>query len=95
MRFENPENLAKKICKPDARKIGPRFGKDVQYIIREAKNGNFIEKDDGSIQVGDFTLERGEYTIEYLPLENVGDVMGGYGMVVALDTTIDEELKHE
>ncbi len=44
VRFENPERLAKKICKPDARKIGPKYGKDVQKIITEAKNGNFIEK---------------------------------------------------
>ena len=38
IRLENPEKLAKKICKPDARKIGPRFGKDVQSIITAAKN---------------------------------------------------------
>lgn len=44
VRFENPERLAKKICKPDARKIGPKYGKDVQKVITEAKNGNFIEK---------------------------------------------------
>lgn len=44
VRFENPERLAKKICKPDARKIGPKYGKDVQKIITEAKNGNFTEK---------------------------------------------------
>ena len=43
VRYENPENLAKKICKPDARKIGPKYGKDVQYIITEAKAGNFTE----------------------------------------------------
>ncbi len=45
IRFENPEKLAKKICKPDARKIGPKYGKDVQYIIQEAKAGNFTEKE--------------------------------------------------
>lgn len=45
IRFENPEKLAKKICKPDARRIGPKYGKDVQRVIIEAKNGNFIEKD--------------------------------------------------
>ena len=51
VKFENPENLAKKICKPDARKIGPKFGKDVQKIIIAAKNGDFTENADGSIQV--------------------------------------------
>jgi isoleucyl-tRNA synthetase len=46
VRFENPENLAKKICKPDARKIGPKYGKSVQIVIQEAKAGNFIELND-------------------------------------------------
>lgn len=57
VRFENPEKLAKKICKPDARKIGPKYGKDVQKVIVEAKNGNFIEKENGIIDVGGFVLE--------------------------------------
>ena len=38
VKFEDPEKLAKKICKPDARKIGPKYGKDVQYIIGQAKS---------------------------------------------------------
>lgn len=95
VRFENPERLAKKICKPDARKIGPKYGKDVQKVIMEAKNGNFIEKENGIIDVGGFILEAGEYTMEYLPLEGIGDVEGGYGMVISLDTTISESLKLE
>ena len=51
IRLENPEKLAKKICKPDARKIGPRFGKDVQTIIIAGKNGDFSELAEGKIQV--------------------------------------------
>lgn len=95
VKFEDPEKLAKKICKPDARKIGPKYGKDVQKVIVEAKNGNFVEKENGIIDVGGFILESGEYTMEYLPLEGTLDVEGGYGMVVALDTTITESLKLE
>ena len=95
VRYENPENLAKKICKPDARKIGPKYGKDVQKVITEAKNGNFVEKENGIIDVGGFILEPGEYIMEYLPLEGTLDVEGGYGMVVALDTTIIEDLRLE
>lgn len=95
VKFENPERLAKKICKPDARKIGPRFGKEVQKVIMEAKNGNFVELSEEKIQVGEFILEKWEYTLEYLPLEWVGDVMGGYGMVVALDTSISQSLQLE
>ena len=106
VKFENPEKLAKKICKPDARKIGPKYGKDVQYIITEAKAGNFIEMGDGTISIppvqrgmpegqgnfvpeknpqsstssdnfltkGSYILESEEYTLEYLPLEGIGDI---------------------
>ncbi len=51
VKYDDPENLAKKIAKPDARKIGPKYGKNVQQIIIEAKNGNFTEKENGSIDV--------------------------------------------
>ncbi len=51
VKYDDPEKLAKKIAKPDARKIGPKYGKNVQQIIVEAKNGNFVEKENGSIDV--------------------------------------------
>ncbi len=89
---ENPENLAKKICKPDARKIGPKFGKDVQKIIVAAKNGDFSENSDGSIQVGKFRLEDGEFVIEYLANDATADIEGGYGTVIAMDTTLTNDL---
>ena len=95
IRLENPEKLAKKIAKPDAKKIGPKYGKDVQAIIIAAKNGEFTELEAGRLQVGNFILEAGEYTLEYLPLEGVGDVIWGYGMVLAMDTAITEGLKLE
>lgn len=90
--FKDPEMLAQKVAKPDARKIGPKFGKDVQKIIVAAKNGDFTENSDGSIQVGEFTLEAGEYAIEYQPLEGISDVEGGYGLVISMDTNLTDEL---
>jgi isoleucyl-tRNA synthetase len=95
IKLENPEKLAKKIAKPDAKKIGPKYGKDVQSIIVLAKNGEFEEIEGWKIKVWNFILEEGEYTVEYLPLEWVGDVIGGYGMVLAMDTAITEDLKLE
>jgi isoleucyl-tRNA synthetase len=95
IKLENPEKLAKKIAKPDAKKIGPKYGKDVQSIIVVAKNGEFTELEEGRLQVWKFILEAWEYTLEYLPLEWVGDVIGGHGMVVAMDTSITADLKLE
>lgn len=51
IRLENPEKLAKRIAKPDAKKIGPKYGKEVQSIIIAAKNGEFSELEEGRLQV--------------------------------------------
>ncbi len=95
VKIVDPEMLATKICKPDARKLGPKYGREVQNIIREGKAGNFCELADGKLQILDYTLESDEYIIEYLPKEGVGDVEGANGRVIGLDTEITEELKIE
>ena len=38
--------IAQKICKPNGRLIGPKFGKNVKDIMSQAKSGNFIELDE-------------------------------------------------
>lgn len=96
VKIEDMSHVARTICKPNAKLIGPRFGKAVQDVIVQAKSGNFQELADGRIQVGEYTLEAGEYEIAYEPLEGVSlDVMSGTGMVIAMDTTITEELELE
>lgn len=95
---EEASKIAKKIVKPNARLIGPKFGKDVQSVIMAAKSGIFEELEGGRIGVGDFVLEPGEFEIAYEPLEDGGSglaVEGGYGTVVALDVTVTEELRIE
>lgn len=43
-----------------------------------------------------YTLESDEYEMAYEPLPDIAmDVLGGFGMIVALDTEITEELKLE
>jgi isoleucyl-tRNA synthetase len=44
-------SIAKKICKPNGRLIGPKFGKDVKQIMTEAKSGNFEEVDENTVKV--------------------------------------------
>ncbi|MFA6091020.1 MAG: DUF5915 domain-containing protein, partial [Candidatus Gracilibacteria bacterium] len=96
VKFEDMSHVARKICKPNAKLIGPRFGKAVQDVIIQAKSGNFQELEGGQIQVGEYILESGEYEIAYEPLQDMTlDVMSGSGMVIAMDTTITEELELE
>ena len=87
--------VARLICRPDARKIGPRFGKQVQEILSAAKSGNFVELPDGKVQVGEAVLEVGEFELVYEPLSLDMDVEGGNGLVILMDTHITDGLRRE
>jgi isoleucyl-tRNA synthetase len=85
-----------KIVKPDGKKIGPKFGKDVKNIFSEAKSGNFEEQSDGSVLVaGQWILEDGEYEISYIKNDPTKDVVVDQGIVMSIDPTITPELELE
>ncbi|QQS59519.1 GNAT family N-acetyltransferase [Candidatus Peregrinibacteria bacterium] len=89
---QNPEEIAEKFAKPDARKIGPKYGKEVQEIIREAKSGNFIEHEDGSCTVAEkWELTAEEIEIGFLGKEGLS-ALSEAGIVVALDTIVTPDL---
>ncbi len=95
IRFEkDPEQLGKPVAKPDAKVLGPRLGGKVQEVIKEARAGNFILKDDGSIEIMGMILEPHEVEVGYESHEGVS-AQSMAGIVVALDTTIDELLIRE
>ncbi len=89
-------DLAKEIAKPEGRKIGPKYGKNVQVIIKNAKEWNIEKLQDGKIKVntenGEFILENDEYTLEFIPQDETLDLEAGFGVVVALDKNITEDL---
>lgn len=90
----DPAELAERFAKPDARKLGPKFGKEVQDIIREAKAGNFITTDDGIVVAGKWNLLPEELEIGFVGKAGL-DVESEKGIVVALDTVITETLRQE
>jgi len=91
----NPKELGEQIATPNARKLGPVFGKDMQHIIREAKAGNFVQHDDGSITVAEkWNIAQEDITIGFIGKEGE-DVESEKGIVVALNTTISDTLKKE
>jgi isoleucyl-tRNA synthetase len=49
--LEDSSKIAKKVCRPNAKLIWPKFGRDVQKVIVEAKNGNFEELEEGRILI--------------------------------------------
>ena len=78
----------------NARALGPRLGKGVQDVIREAKAGNWAA--DPVVRVGDIELAAGEYTldIDVSDPESAISLLPGGGFVV-LDTHVSPELEAE
>lgn len=87
--------LAKKICKPIGRNIGPKFWKDVKFIISEAKSGNFEELENENVKVWDFELECWDFELVYECSNSSEKIESWFGMVIAMDDEITQELKQE
>lgn len=88
-------SLAKQICKPNGRAIGPKFGKDVKFIMSEAKAGNFKILANGDAQVGHFELSPSDFELVFESGDSGALIEAWFGMVIAMDDTITEELKIE
>jgi len=85
-------SIAGKICKPNGRLIGPKFGKDVKFIMSEAKAGNFEELPNGDVKVGHFELEAWDFELVFEVKDSDLKIEAGYGMVIAMDENITPEL---
>jgi len=87
--------LARKICKPNGRTIGPKFGSNVKTIMEMAKSGNFTELENGSVKVWEFTLETWDFELVYESGSSENAIEAGFGMVISMDSNITPELKNE
>ncbi|MDA1060537.1 MAG: isoleucine--tRNA ligase [bacterium] len=79
---------------PNSKVLGPKYGKDVQFIIQQIKEGNFEIASSDAIKVGQFTLMGDEVDFGFRGKEGF-DVESEDGIVVALDTVINDELRNE
>ncbi len=91
---EDPSRIAKAVVQPNPKILGPKYGKDVQFILAEARAGNFeLPKNggNGTLKIGQFELAPEEYNLGYQSGEGM-DVESDGGIVVALDTRLTPEL---
>lgn len=96
--FEEHE-LPKKICRPYAHIIWPKFWKKTQEILQLAKQGNFVLHENGNVSVAGVELVPGEYEIAYVCESSVDEkyeILEADGEnVIALNTNVTEELFEE
>ena len=92
--ISDPKELAKCVGRPNAKLLGPKYGGGVQTIIKLAREGNFIQKPDGTVCVGGFTLTPDEIEISFVGREGMA-VESSRDALVALDTNITPELELE
>ncbi|MFT7184104.1 MAG: isoleucyl-tRNA synthetase [Oceanicoccus sp.] len=87
-------DIAEFTAMPKARMLGPKYGKEVQNIIKAAKSGDFEVLDSGEVKVGKFTLLPEEIELAYKGKEGY-DIESQDGLVVSLDATLTPELIRE
>ncbi len=92
--LENSGDLVETLVVPNAKLLGPKYGKDVQRIIQAAKAGDYQLLETAQVQVAGFTLEPEEMEIAFKGKEGM-DVESENGLVVALDLNVTEALKRE
>ena len=87
-------SLVERQVLPNFRVLGPRIGARVQELKAALAADTFEPDADGRVQVGDLTLEPGDYELRVRPREGFEAVDDGR-FVVAIDTRITDELARE
>lgn len=92
--LDDPREVAEPMFIPNPRVLGPKYGKEVQEIIRLCKDGKFIMEKD-MVKVGKWKLSAEEGTLGYEGKKGFDVVASAEGLVVALDTNLTKNLLEE
>jgi isoleucyl-tRNA synthetase len=91
---KNASEIADRVAKAQAKKLGPKYGGAVQGIIKDLKEGRFNQNADGTVSVGQYLLLPDEVEISFVGKQGLS-VQSENGAVVALSTEITPELALE
>lgn len=92
--LKDAQDVITRIVIPNARVLGPKYGANVQEIIKKAKAGDFEVDENGSVKIGEYTLSGDEVEVGFQGKEGY-DVASMDGVSVVLDTTVTDELQKE
>lgn len=91
--IKEASEIVERIVMPNPKVLGPKFGKDVQFIINNLKSGEY-KVEGNTIKVGPFELSGDDVEIGFRGKQGF-DVASEEGVVVSLDTHVTDELKRE
>jgi isoleucyl-tRNA synthetase len=80
--------------KPNLRRLGPRLGAALPAVRAALAEGRFEALEDGSFRVDGYVLEPDEVLVDRIGLDGWAVASDG-AVTVALETTLDEELRLE
>ncbi len=85
------------VLKPDGKVLGPKLGKDVQHVIRAARDGEWVRNPDDTVTVAGHVLAADEFELRIQPNDVDGAVaaLRTNDAVIVLDTTVTAELAAE
>ncbi len=84
------------VLRPDGKVLGPRLGGAVQEVFGAAKRGEWTQRDDGTVVVGEHELSEGEFELALQAPEGVAaGALPGNDAVVVLDVHTTPELEAE
>ena len=93
VRLERIESSGLRV-RPNFPVLAPRLGASMPLVKKALDAGEFKDLGDGRFEVLDFVLEPAEVLVERL--EKAGwSVASDEGLTVALDTSLDDELRRE
>ncbi len=92
--IQDAKQIATVVAKPNAKVLGPKYGKEVQTIIQAAKSGQFERLPNGNLKVLGHELTSAEIEIGYVGKEGFNIETEG-GILMALDITLTPELEME
>ena len=80
----------------NAKVMGPKLGPAMKAVMIASKKGEWTKNDDGTVTVGDVTLEEGEYGMRLQAKEGVAsESLSTNDAIVVLDVNVTPELEEE
>lgn len=91
---ENIDDFSSNKLILDFKKIGPKIGNKMPYLIKATKNNEWAIKNNQLI-ICDFTLDNNEFKLVLEPKKENVFVVDNYNILIQLDLNITEELEQE